>query len=239
MMKRYALAASLVLVSATPALAAGASVVFIPNVVIQPSYSTANVVQAFSTPQVAGQQVAVNSGAYADTTSSFNPNPSSAAGTTDSKPSGFGSTVVVGNANMVGQFLNVKSGGGYTLNFTDGIYAGGVQYLSFLLDHYIAGTSSVVLKYADNTFSGNIIASLAGLNNTNNHGQVVNNQEGVSSIVGITFSSTSSTFANGLNIDEIAAATPEPAAWLMMILGFGLAGAQLRSRRRAGKLVAA
>ncbi len=39
-------------------------------------------------------------------------------------------------------------------------------------------------------------------------------------------------------IDSITAAAPEPAAWSMMILGFGLVGASLRSGRRS-KLPAA
>ncbi len=32
-------------------------------------------------------------------------------------------------------------------------------------------------------------------------------------------------------IDDVASATPEPATWLTMILGFGLVGAGLRRRR--------
>lgn len=238
MIKRYALAATMVLVSATPALAAGASIVFLPNTVVQPGYSTAAVVQAFSAPQVVGSQVAVSNGAFADVNPAL-PNVSSAAGTTDSKGLSTGAAIGTGNANMVGQFLTIRSGGSYTLNFTSGLYSGGVQYLSFLLDNYKTGASSVILKYADNTFSGNIVASLAGLNNTANHGEVVINRDGLSSIVSITFKSLAAGDSNGLRIDEIAAATPEPAAWLMMIFGFGLAGAQLRSRRRAEKLVAA
>lgn len=42
-----------------------------------------------------------------------------------------------------------------------------------------------------------------------------------------------------LRIDAIAAAAPEPAAWLMMILGFGLVGSQLRRRKGTVKLAAA
>jgi Protein of unknown function (DUF642)/PEP-CTERM motif len=45
----------------------------------------------------------------------------------------------------------------------------------------------------------------------------------------------------GLAVDNfsIAAAVPEPASWLMMILGFGLVGAGLRRRRGLGTLAAA
>ena len=47
-------------------------------------------------------------------------------------------------------------------------------------------------------------------------------------ISSVMFSSTSNSF----EIDELASATPEPAVWLLMIGGFGFAGASLRSRRR-------
>ncbi|HWF00972.1 MAG TPA: PEPxxWA-CTERM sorting domain-containing protein [Caulobacteraceae bacterium] len=46
-------------------------------------------------------------------------------------------------------------------------------------------------------------------------------------IAGVTFET-----AGAFNGEEIAVGVPEPAAWTMMILGVGLAGAVLRSRRR-------
>lgn len=45
----------------------------------------------------------------------------------------------------------------------------------------------------------------------------------------ITFASDRAAF----EIDSIVAAAPEPSTWLMMILGFGFAGAALRFRRKA------
>lgn len=44
----------------------------------------------------------------------------------------------------------------------------------------------------------------------------------------ITFASTQT----AMEIDSLAFGTPEPATWLMLILGFGLAGAAIRRRRR-------
>lgn len=38
---------------------------------------------------------------------------------------------------------------------------------------------------------------------------------------------------NAFEFDGLAGAVPEPATWTMMIMGFGAAGAMLRSRRRA------
>jgi PEP-CTERM motif len=45
--------------------------------------------------------------------------------------------------------------------------------------------------------------------------------------------------ATAFELDSIVAAVPEPATWLMMILGFGLVGAGFRRRRGKGKLAAA
>ncbi|AYJ88032.1 PEP-CTERM sorting domain-containing protein [Sphingomonas paeninsulae] len=58
---------------------------------------------------------------------------------------------------------------------------------------------------------------------------------GGSAIVKAVFGSTQAAF----EIDNLVTAAPEPATWGMMILGFGLAGAQLRSRRRSAKLAVA
>jgi hypothetical protein len=39
-------------------------------------------------------------------------------------------------------------------------------------------------------------------------------------------------YADNLSVGSAVGGVPEPAAWLMMILGFGLAGGLLRARRR-------
>lgn len=57
---------------------------------------------------------------------------------------------------------------------------------------------------------------------------------GTTKLSSITFSSDKAAF----ELDGIVAAAPEPATWLMMILGFGLVGGALR-RRRAGSSLAA
>lgn len=49
-----------------------------------------------------------------------------------------------------------------------------------------------------------------------------------SGITSVSFFSTQA----ALEIDDLASAVPEPATWGMMMLGFGLIGSQLRSRRR-------
>ena len=59
-------------------------------------------------------------------------------------------------------------------------------------------------------------------------GRVAYNAQGGSGITSVTFYSSQAAF----EIDDLAAAAPEPATWAMMIMGFGLAGSALRLRRR-------
>jgi len=44
---------------------------------------------------------------------------------------------------------------------------------------------------------------------------------------------------SNFTFDDIAVAAPEPATWLMMILGFGLVGSQLRRSKGKATLAAA
>jgi len=213
--------AALSLLASTASLLAGAgvahaaSITFLPNTTSLPGYTTASVLQDFATPQI-------NNGAFA-------PNTTNPAGTSESVT---GNPIVRNRdplSNLIGQFLMLKNAS-YTLNFTSGAYAQGVQYLSFLLDNYQPSSASVVLQFVDGSTSGNILAGLAGLSESlaSRHGEVVIDQGGAASISAITFTAGTRELA----IDEIAAAAPEPAVWLMMILGFGLAGQQLRRRNR-------
>jgi len=220
------LAALAFLATSVPAFAVpAATITFYPNAAGAPTYSTASVVQSFATPQVNNANFAANS--------------SNAAGTSEAY-TGAASKIRTGGSavNTVGQYLNLK-GATYTLNFDSAGFAQGAQYVSFLLNNYKT-TSSVVLNYVGGGNSGNILSTLAGLGTTasTNHGLIVIDQGSTASIASISF--TAGAAAGGeLAIDQIAAAAPEPAAWLMMILGFGLAGVQLRNRRRAAVKFAA
>jgi hypothetical protein len=54
-----------------------------------------------------------------------------------------------------------------------------------------------------------------------------------------TFTLVNPFFGNGtLTISDLSAAVPEPATWIMMILGFGFVGAAMRRRSQAGNLIA-
>jgi PEP-CTERM motif len=131
---------------------------------------------------------------------------------------------------QVGNFLTILGGGNYTLNFG----TTGVQVLSFLvgtLDSY----NSVTLNFKNAgavTLNGAAIINNVGEGAGGaiaNGGRVTYDFGGTDSLLGVTFASSQAAF----EIDQIAVAVPEPATWAMMICGFGLAGAQLRSRRRA------
>ena len=50
-------------------------------------------------------------------------------------------------------------------------------------------------------------------------------------ISSISIGKTTGANTNRFVVEDLAAAAPEPATWLMMILGFGLVGSQLRRRK--------
>ncbi|MEO5598113.1 MAG: hypothetical protein ABIQ66_05790, partial [Novosphingobium sp.] len=210
MLTRFGLAAFALAISSVPASAAGTQIVFVPNTMTQPSYSTAALVQAFSSPQ-------------ADETG-FVPNLSNASGTSETT-TGNANTARILDTHMVGTYLVLRSAN-YVLSFDSvGQFAAGVKYVSFLIGNYNFPNDSVTLHFKDGTHTENILKNLLGLDensSTNNHGLIVINQNDGPAIDSLTFRSINTTSLSEFRIDEIAAATPEPAAWLMMIFGFGL-----------------
>jgi hypothetical protein len=102
--------------------------------------------------------------------------------------------------------------------------------------------NSILFEKADGTlvqsFTGNDTTVLAGNGNGDQSSYVTNrwvrfNADAADGVTKIVFTSTSNSF----EFDNLyASAVPEPATWLMMIAGFGLAGAGLR--RRQGLLTA-
>jgi opacity protein-like surface antigen len=87
-----------------------------------------------------------------------------------------------------------------------------------------------VLGGPDESFSGEDIwgGTPSGDGNRSN-GFRVYYAFGGAKVTGITFESSQ----NAFEYDGLAGLVPEPATWTMMIMGFGAAGAMLRSRRRA------
>jgi hypothetical protein len=139
----------------------------------------------------------------------------------------------VGPVPAQGAFLSILNGS-YTATLGG---ATGVQVFSFLLGG-LDGYNSVRLNYANGGFdvlNGLAIIGLAPANttplnnsNTGQTGRVTYDRQGQSGIVSVVFSSAQAAF----ELDEIQSAAPEPSTWGMMIFGFGIAGAALRSRRR-------
>lgn len=122
-------------------------------------------------------------------------------------------------------------GGSYTLTFG----GSGIQFLSFIIGS-IDSYNSLTLNFvggATQTFNGMQIttgstATAVGAFNSSNSGRVTYDFQGGAGLLSATFASTQPTF----ELDDIVTSVPEPAAWALMILGFGLVGSQLRTRRR-------
>jgi hypothetical protein len=132
------------------------------------------------------------------------------------------------------KYLAISAGGAYTISFAP------AQVFSFVLGS-IDSYNQVRLSFSDGSFQdliGQGIIGATGLTGAPNYGlsgRVTYDMGGGASIVGAVFTSGQAAF----EIDDLVTAAPEPATWGMMILGFGLAGAQLRSRRRSAKLAVA
>lgn len=127
-----------------------------------------------------------------------------------------------------GNFAAVRSGGTYTANFAP---ASALSFVLGSLDTY----NTVTLIYeggATQDYAGGQIINdltfpsgdqISGLTN----GVVTYRVTSGPRLVGVTFTSSGDSF----EFDNLATAVPEPAAWALMIAGFGLAGAAARRRR--------
>lgn len=156
---------------------------------------------------------------------------------------GGGSDVRLYSSDVSGEAFGPPTGTGNFLAILDGSYnvafSSGVSVISFLiggLDSY----NSVVLNFADATtitLNGREIIGqpFVSTPNTGETGRVTYDFGSGPLLSNISFGSSQRTF----ELDGIVAAAPEPATWLMMILGFGLVGGALRRRRGVGSLAAA
>jgi len=145
--------------------------------------------------------------------------------------------------NSENNFAAVVGGGTYTLAF-----ASAVQVFSFALGS-LDSYNSLQLKYFDGsttTLTGGQIIGGSGVStsvvSSGNQGLAATNGRVVYDFGGTGGGLTQVVFSsanNSFEFDNIATAAPEPAAWGMMILGFGLAGGALRIRRREDKLARA
>ena len=237
-MKRILIAAFALAIS-VPAIAADPpphTTTWNPNSTSLPGYTAATVIQDFSVPDVpnntpyGGRTVpdvftdeAVVPGPHQPRTSVFD--------TTEAPLSG-----------MDGQYIGVINGSDYIIE----LLSGGVQFFSFVFNG-LATNDKLTLYFSDGT-SQTIIGhdvltggQVIGLPNNqipdppDDWGRVSYDMNGGPSIVQVAFSSGSGFWY----IDSIAFAVPEAGTWAMLIIGFGLAGWQLRVRRRKPRLAIA
>lgn len=134
-----------------------------------------------------------------------------------------------------GTFLAIGRGpnvaGSYAINFTGQVFS----FLVGSLDAY----NSITLRFTGRpniTLTGNQIITGDTTSSTAvigpQTGRVTYDLGGVGNFAGATFRSPRGAF----EIDSLVTAVPEPATWLMMILGFGLVGGQLRRRKVSTKV---
>ena len=155
----------------------------------------------------------------------------------------FSESVVVGSggvntndaalAGMSGDYLVVGRASSYTISFANNP----ISYFSFAFSN-IVQQSTLILNYVggtSDTFSnpGQILGGSAAP-----FGRVSYHTGTGPQIASVTFL-RNNTGNTAFTFDSLAAAAPEPATWLMMILGFGLVGSQLRRRRGKAALAAA
>lgn len=228
-MRRFIVAGA-VAAAAFASVPASAAIIFTPGVYTPVSYTTATVFEDFNGTPDTTVVPTVNS-VFQESLGGSNPSNSiirtgnQVGVTADPTLNGAPGTGSV-------PYLAVGAGSVFTVSFTTP-----VQLFSFILgslDTY----NHLTLTFSDNTsttLSGADIVGLpaaavglAGSNNSTTTGRVTYDQGGGLGIKSVSFSSDYAAF----EIDGLSAAVPEPAAWGMMILGVGLVGSQLRTRRR-------
>ena len=219
---------------ATPAHAAPevSSIVWNPQNTALPGYTTATVIQPFNTAQSVQdgstyQPISV-AGQFSESTSV----------PTGNKRVAYFNTPRLG---MDGQYIGLVNGGTYDITL-----ASPMQLFSFVFNS-LDNADKVTLTFADATtlviLGSDILngGKIIGLDNSqipaapDDWGRVSYDMQGGPGILSVAFHSGSGT----LYLDSIAFATPEPGTWAMLILGFGLAGWQLRSSKRRTKLALA
>lgn len=131
------------------------------------------------------------------------------------------------------QYAYVSSGASYTISFSP------AEVFTFIFGS-LNSSNSLTLNFAGSpsqTFTGGQLAGLAtAAGAAGQYGRFVYDAQGIGGAAGTIVSAVfTSGIGAGFEFDSIATAAPEPAAWLMMILGFGMVGATIRLRRPALK----
>ena len=223
---------SLALAVAT--IAPAQAVTIVTLVPANSTFPNAPIIQSFTTPRPNDSPFLVN-------TTNTSPIPNS--------PAGFESiagTVTTTSAAITGggttdDYLVIAQQSSYAINFA----ARPLAFFSFAFNSMGNG-NTVTLTYTDLTtqiFRSNPSGGDANLRNfglgplttpLNRSGRLIYDTGTGPKILAAEFTrgGNNTVFV----IDDLAVAAPEPATWLMMILGFGLVGGQLRRRRTKVKV---
>ena len=139
------------------------------------------------------------------------------------------------NFGSSGGFASVVTGGQYDISFA------AASVFSFILGSLDDGNSLTLFNGATQVaqFTGAQLNAFTVDPDGNQsvgtqNGRVIIDGAGTTQFTRAVFSSTNNSF----EFDNIITSVPEPGTWGMMILGFGLAGGALRSRRRNGLVIA-
>lgn len=217
----YKIVSAIVLAAAAVAPAHAITIIVNPN---NPALlnSGASVVRDFTTPATGVAAYSPINGTFADGTFSE---------TTSVGIGGINTSDVALNG-MSGDYLVIGRNSSYTISFVNNP----VSYFSFAFSN-IVQQSTLILNYVGGTSDvfSNPSAILGGSSAA--FGRVNYHAGTGPQIASVTFL-RNNTGNTAFNVDSIAAAAPEPSTWLMMILGFGLVGSQLR-RRKGREAVAA
>ena len=132
--------------------------------------------------------------------------------------------------NITGNYAYVSNSATYTLTFNP------AQYFTFLFGSLNNG-NSVTLSFAgggSKSYTGAALATAATA--SGQAGRFVYDAQGIGGAAGSVIKAVFTSGTQGaFEFGNIATAAPEPAAWVMMILGFGLVGGALRRGRPARK----
>lgn len=222
MIQKTLLAGAMTAALAAPAFAAPV-ITFSTNTAI-PTYTTATPFETFEAQTGGGAAFApvVNAGAVETKTGDVRVYSASVPGITADPDT------VVGN-----KYLSIEGGGSYNVAFTTP-----VQFFSFIIGSIDSYNTLSLLDSVGNTFtfSGRQIIgdSAVGPFNSSTAGRVNFDFGGTPGLTSATFSSTQAAF----EIDDLAAAVPEPGTWAMMMGGLGLVGFAMRRRRKVTTRVA-
>ena len=209
-----------------------------PNI---PAYTTADVIQGFDSapiPGPAGTQYVPETGPNFSEQIKLQGN-----GTGNAKVTLYNTsnhTTPQANQGLTDNYIGIIGGADYIINFVTG-----VQFFSFVFNN-LDNNDTLTLTFADGstkTMTAQDILNggqIIGVKNSDipdtddDWGRVAYDMLGGPPLISADFSSGSGEWF----IDSIAWALPEPGTWAMMILGFGLAGWQLRKRRGEGARLA-